>query len=342
MKMTDGSLSDYNYHLPEEAIAQTPLEDRASAKLLWLDRQTGQCSHHVFLDAVDFLEKDDLLVLNNTKVSAKRLFGHKTTGGHVESLLLRAGLYPGEFIALMKPGKRLKPGVIIEFEKELRAEVVQDLEEGLKLLRFSSVAQLEKYWDEIGQVPLPPYIKTVLDTPERYQTVYAAEKGSAAAPTAGLHFTPEILEKIQKKGVKLSFVTLDVGIDTFRPIQEEKITEVKMHGEVCSVSKETAAAVESCKGRIIAVGTTTVRTLESFAKGKRKIDFGKKTSKLFIFPGYEFKIIDGMFTNFHMPKTTMLLMISALSSKEKVLSSYHEALEKNYRFLSFGDSMLIL
>ena len=342
MNMTDGSLSDYDYPLPEESIAQTPLEDRAAAKLLWLHRQTGQCSHHVFSDAVDLLEKDDLLILNNTKVSAKRLFGHKPTGGLVEALLLRPSAHPGEFIALMKPGKRLKPGAVIEFEKDLTAEVTKDLEEGLKLIRFFSIEKLAECWDEIGQVPLPPYIKTKLARPERYQTVYAKEEGSAAAPTAGLHFTPEIFEKLNKKGVHISFVTLDVGIDTFRPIQEEKIAEVKMHGEICSVSEETAAAIESCKGRIIGVGTTTVRTLESFARTKRKIDFGKKTSKLFIFPGYEFKIIDGMFTNFHMPKTTMLLMISALAGKEKIFHAYQEALENNYRFLSFGDSMLIL
>ena len=222
------TLSDYDYFLPEEAVAQTPLEDRAKAKLLWLHKKTGKCSHHTFSEMVKFLEKGDLLVLNNTRVSAKRLFGARPTGGQVEALLLRRTSDPREFIALMKPGKRLRPGAVVEFEPGLKAEIGEDLKNGLKRLWFSSESDLEKMWDQIGQIPLPPYIKAPLALSERYQTVYASEDGSAAAPTAGLHFTPEILCLLQEKGVELAFVTLDVGIDTFRPIQEEKITDVKI------------------------------------------------------------------------------------------------------------------
>jgi S-adenosylmethionine:tRNA ribosyltransferase-isomerase len=336
------ALSDYNYLLPEEAIAQTPLEDRARARLLWLRKDGGACSHHQFFEVPALLEKGDLLVLNNTRVTALRLGGHKTTGGHVEALLLRETENPGEYVALMKPGKRLPVGAKVIFEGELKAFVVADQGEGQKLIQFKEIAKLKEQLREVGQMPLPPYIKSRIEDAERYQTVYASRGGSAAAPTAGLHFTDDILCSLREKGISTAFVTLDVGIDTFRPLQTEDLSQVQMHGEYCEIPEETAEAIAKCQGRVIAVGTTTVRTLESFAVGPREVKTGRKLTTLFITPGFQYQIIEGMFTNFHLPKTTMLLMISALAGREEVLKAYDLALQQGYRFLSFGDSMLIL
>lgn len=331
-------LSDYDYLLPESAIAQEPLADRAASRLLWLHKETGEVEHRVFRDVPQLLEPGDLLVLNDTRVTALRLFGNKPTGGQVEVLLLKE-LEPQVFVALARPGKRLQPGAKIYFLEGVECEVVQNLEDGQKKLRFN--VSLERL-QAIGQVPLPPYINTALGEPERYQTVYATVGGSAAAPTAGLHFTSEILSELEERGVGIARVTLDVGLDTFRPVQAEVLSEHHMHGERCSVPPETAEAVATCTGRVIAVGTTAVRTLESLAEGPRKLGSGTHTTSIFIRPGYRFQIVDGMFTNFHLPRTTMLMMISAMAGRENVLYAYQEALERQYRFLSFGDAMLIL
>ncbi len=328
-------LSDYDYHLPVESIAQAPLADRAASKLLVLDKHTGEVSHHVFRECVELLRPGDLLVMNDTRVTARRLFGERPSGGKVEALLLRE-IEPLVWEALVKPGKRLRIGSEITFPDALLASVTDVHDDGRRTLRFNADPS------NAGAVPLPPYITRLLADAERYQTVYAREGGSAAAPTAGLHFSPEILTALQAKGVNIAYVTLDVGLDTFRPVQAERLEEHQMHGERCSIPVETAIAIQNAKGRVIAVGTTTVRTLESRAVGLRQVDPGEMTTKIFIRPGYEFKIVDGMFTNFHMPRTTMLMMLSAMAGRENVLRSYASALAEGYRFLSFGDSMLIL
>jgi S-adenosylmethionine:tRNA ribosyltransferase-isomerase len=307
--------------------------------LLCLKRDSGRIEHRQFADVVDLMMPGDLLILNDTRVSALRLEGFKPTGGHVEALLLSGG--PLEFDALLRPGKRLKPGAVICFG-DLTARVVADLSDGLKRLRFDPIDGLAERIREHGQTPLPPYIHAALNDPERYQTVYGDRPGSAAAPTAGLHFTQEILSRLEANGVKLGRVTLHVGLDTFRPVQSEDLDEHAMHGERCEISVETAAAIANCRGRVIAVGTTAVRTLESFADQSREVRSGEMLSRLFIRPGYRFKVIDGMFTNFHLPKTTMMMMISALAGRERVLAAYDAAVHEKYRFLSFGDSMLIM
>ncbi|HRJ27324.1 MAG TPA: tRNA preQ1(34) S-adenosylmethionine ribosyltransferase-isomerase QueA [Fimbriimonadaceae bacterium] len=337
------SLHDFDYTLPERLIAQTPLSDRAASRLLWVHRAADRTSHHTFRDVVNILEPGDLLVRNNTRVSALRLFGQKPTGGSVEALLLREAADPSSFVALLRPGRRLPVGAIIEFEEGLRAKVTQVLAEGQREIRFEcATGELRTRLHDLGQAPLPPYIRTQLADPERYQTVYASQPGSSAAPTAGLHFTQELNQALAERGVQFAEVTLDVGLDTFRPIQTDQIDEHVMHGERCSVPPETAQAIAECRGRVIAVGTTTVRTLETLAQGRRQIRAGEATSKLFIQPGYSFQGVDGMFTNFHMPRTTMLLMISALVTPARIRAAYEEAIRQEYRFLSFGDSMLIL
>lgn len=334
-------ITDYAYELPEELIAQTPLEDRAASRLLHLDRPTGQVVHRQFRECVDLLREGDLLVVNDTRVSAVRLFGQKSTGAVVEALLLREEA-AGEYEALLRPGRRLKPGTVIEFPGGLVATVTEERAEGRKVLRFESMADLKDRLAEHGLAPLPPYIHTQLSNRERYQTVYGQHAGSAAAPTAGLHFTPEILSALAEKGVDLARVTLHVGLDTFRPVTEEDPANHPIHGEVCGISQETAEKVSQNRGRIIAVGTTSVRTLETRATGPRQVMPGEQVSKLFIRPGYTFKVVDGMFTNFHMPQTTMLMMLSAMAGRESIMTAYAEAVRERYRFLSFGDSMLIL
>ncbi|MBS1724438.1 MAG: tRNA preQ1(34) S-adenosylmethionine ribosyltransferase-isomerase QueA [Armatimonadetes bacterium] len=327
-------LEEFDYELPEELIAQRPLEDRAASRLLHLDRSSGAVSHLTFRQGLDLLREGDLLVLNDTRVSARRLHGRRATGAKVEALVMSAR--GSLFEALVKPAKRLRPGETIEFDSGPRALVVEDLGDGKKLLEF------DRPLDHSGTVPLPPYVHESLQDEERYQTVYASTPGSSAAPTAGLHFTLDLLEGLRQRGVQTATVTLDVGLDTFRPVMVEEIDQHVMHGEVCTVSEETAEAVATCKGRIIAVGTTTVRTLESFANGPRSIASGSLVSRLFIRPGYKFRVIDGMFTNFHMPRTTMMMMISAMAGRDAVLAAYREAVQLRYRFLSFGDSMLIV
>jgi S-adenosylmethionine:tRNA ribosyltransferase-isomerase len=327
-------LSDYDYHLPEELIAQVPLNDRASARLLHLNRQTGAVAHRQFRDILELLKPGDTLVLNNTRVSAVRLFGQRPSGGQVEALLLQA-IAPGEYEALVRPGKRLKPGSEIHFGA-LTGTITGDLADGRKSIRIDGRPE------DVGEVPLPPYIHEKLANPERYQTVYADPTGSAAAPTAGLHFTPEILSQLEAMGVRIAKVTLHVSIDTFRPIQTDILDDHVMHGEWCEIVPEVAAMINSAPGRIIAVGTTSVRNLESMAIGPRQVKSGTEVTKIFIRPGYRFRVTDGMFTNFHLPKTSMLAMISAMASIDSVFSAYEEAVTQRYRFLSFGDSMLIL
>ncbi len=333
-------LSDYDYNLPDELIAQTPLLQREESRLLWLQK-SGEVHHRQFRDVLDLLHPGDLLVMNDTRVSAVRLNGFKGTGAAIEALLL-SEVSPHLFEALVKPGKRMKPGAVADFGNGLVATVRADLDDGLKLLEFEPLENLNEKLQEVGQIPLPPYIHAVLSDSERYQTVYGRANGSAAAPTAGLHFTPEILEALTSKGVEIGNVTLHVGLDTFRPVQSENLNEHRMHGETCILPPETEEKIHRATGRIIAVGTTTVRTLESFAIGRRRVQSGSMESRLFIRPGFEFRVIDGMFTNFHLPKTTMLMMISALAGKDNIFSAYNQAVENQYRFLSFGDSMLIL
>ncbi len=334
-------LSDYDYQLPEELIAQTPLDDRSSSRLLHLDKGSGGVRHRAFLDSLEILRPGDLLVMNDTRVSALRILGHRPTGGSAEALLL-SELSPGRFEALVKPGKRLKVGAKMTFQGGIEALVAEDLEEGLRVLDFQATDNLQRRLEEVGTVPLPPYIHQQLADSERYQTVYGRNRGSAAAPTAGLHFTSQALAALQARGVSVAFVTLHVGIDTFRPVHVDDLREHRMHGERCVLWQKTAKEIQNCTGRVVAVGTTTVRTLESFATGPKQLRAGEIVSKLFIKPGYRFQIVDGMFTNFHLPKTTMLMMISAMAGKDAVLQSYREAVREGYRFLSFGDSMLIL
>ncbi|QYK52691.1 MAG: tRNA preQ1(34) S-adenosylmethionine ribosyltransferase-isomerase QueA [Fimbriimonadaceae bacterium] len=335
------NLEDLDYFLPEELIAQEPLADRTASRMLHINRNNGEIHHKQFVDSIDLLEPCDLLILNNTRVSAMRLFGHKISGGAVEALLLKEAS-AGVFECLLKPAKRLPVGTEIQFESGLVATVSAKDKDGVNEITFHDSEGWRKTLEAISVAPLPPYIHTHLRDRERYQTVIAQHPGSAAAPTAGLHFTQEYLDRIIKKGIQLAEVTLHVGVDTFRPVQTGSLADHQMHGEVCEVPEKTARLVSECQGRIIAVGTTTTRTLETFATGKRQLQPGKTVSKLFIQPGYEFQIVDGMFTNFHMPRTTMLLMISALASPKAIATAYSEAVNLRYRFLSFGDSMLIL
>ena len=333
-------LSDYDYLLPEGLIAQTPLADRAASRLLILPKERGAIRHGGFSEVPDLLREGDLLVLNDTRVSALRLRGAKPTGAEVEALLL-SERSPGEFVALMRPGKRLRTGARVVFS-DLAATVAAELPEGQRLLRFDPHPMLASRLREVGTVPLPPYIHAALADAERYQTVIARAPGSAAAPTAALHFTDGILDALRAKGVEIATVTLSVGLDTFRPVEAEDLAGHAMHGEVCEVSSETAEAIARCSGRIVAVGTTSVRTLETFAVDRRRVATGRRLSKLFIRPGYEWRIVDGMFTNFHLPRTTMLMMLAAMVGRDRLFDAYGEAVREGYRFLSFGDSMLVL
>ncbi|MBN8690403.1 MAG: tRNA preQ1(34) S-adenosylmethionine ribosyltransferase-isomerase QueA [Armatimonadetes bacterium] len=335
------NLSDFDFELPEELIAQEPLEDRSASRLLCLNKESGAVEHRQFKDILEFLHPGDLLVVNNTRVTAKRLFGEKTTGGKVEALVLSNEPEPFTFRALMRPGKRLRPGAIVEFGHGLRATILKDAGEGQKIIRFDELSNFGEAMEQFGEVPLPPYIHHRLDSPERYQTVFNKVGGSSAAPTAALHFSEELIAKLKSNGVKFAEVTLDVGIDTFRPVAVENLDEHVMHGETCRISDEAAETINSSMGRIIAVGTTSVRTLESFAIGTRRVASGEKNTQIFIKPGYKFQVVEAMFTNFHLPKTTMLMMISAMASREAVISAYNDAVRNGYRFLSFGDSMYI-
>jgi S-adenosylmethionine:tRNA ribosyltransferase-isomerase len=343
--------SDFDYSLPESSIAQTPAEPRDSSRLLVLHRDTGELEHCIFRDVSDYLRAGDLLVLNQTRVIPARIFARKETGGRVELLLLRRR---DELTwEALVGGKGLRVDMILRVEDGPRVQIVEILEGSERLIKFSE--PIETYFSKVGNVPLPPYIHEKLDDPERYQTVYAREPGSAAAPTAGLHFTPRLLEELQVKGVKIAYVTLHVGLDTFAPVTEDDPETHKIHSEWCELSQETAEAINETRergGRVIAVGTTSVRTLESAAIENRKSEIEENHSSLvtafigptslFILPGYEFKVVDAMITNFHLPKSTLLMLVSAFAGREKILETYETAIKEGYRFYSFGDAMLIV
>ena len=337
--------SDFYFDLPQELIAQDPLEDRSSSRLLVLDKHTGEISHHVFKDIVDYLRPGDCLVLNNTKVIPARLLGEREgTGAHVEVLLLKRK-EADVWETLVKPGKKCKPGTRLSFgDGLLKAEVLETVEEGNRLIRFEYEGIWEEVLDRLGEMPLPPYITHKLQDRNRYQTVYAKYEGSAAAPTAGLHFTKELLEQIEAKGVTTAYVTLHVGLGTFRPVKEENVLEHHMHSEYYQVPESEAEKINSTKkngGRIICVGTTSCRTVESAADEQGIVHAGSGNTEIFIYPGYRFKVLDALITNFHLPESTLVMLVSALAGREHVLSAYEEAIRQKYRFFSFGDAMFI-
>lgn len=341
--------SDFDYHLPESSIAQTPVEPRDSSRLLVLHRYTGNLEHRVFRDVGDYLRTGDLLVLNQTRVIPARIYARKDTGGRVELLLLRRR--DALTWEALVGGKGLRVSKKLRVENGPQAEIIEILEGSERLIKFDE--PIETYFSQVGNVPLPPYIHAKLNDPERYQTVYAREPGSAAAPTAGLHFTPRLLQALQAKGIEIAYVTLHVGLDTFAPVNEDDPQEHKIHTEWCELPQATADLINQTKnsgGRVVAVGTTSVRTLESAAMKNRnsKIEtteyvaaFTGPTS-LYILPGYPFKIVDGMITNFHLPKSTLLMLVSAFAGREQILKTYATAIQEGYRFYSFGDAMLIL
>jgi S-adenosylmethionine:tRNA ribosyltransferase-isomerase len=329
----------FDYELPEELIAQEPVEPRDASRLLVVHRATGVLEHRHFYDLPDYLQAGDTLVLNDTRVSARRLFGRKPTGGRVELLLLRP-LGDGRWHALVRPGRRLPEGSQILLDEGHTAQIEARLEGGIRLVRFTPPD--DEWLQQVGQIPLPPYIHRQLTDPERYQTVYAQSPGSAAAPTAGLHFTPPLLERLKAQGVQVATVTLHVSLDTFRPLQSERVEEHKMHGEWFTLSPEAAEVINQTRGRIVAVGTTCVRVLESAAVGKRRVQPTMGETQLYITPGYEFKVVEALITNFHAPRTTVLVLVCAFAGRELILHAYQEAIRRRYRFLSFGDAMLIL
>lgn len=340
-------ISDYDFELPPELIAQHPLPDRAASRLLVLDKNTGEINHHHFPDLLQFLRAGDCLVLNDTRVLPARLMGRKVGGGAVvEFVLLKPLANPLEWEVLARPGKRLQPGTHVEFGTgELVAEVLGNTEAGGKLVRFSLDGDLHTLLDQLGQMPLPPYIRAELADKERYQTVYSRSVGSAAAPTAGLHFTPELLAQIRAAGIKTAFLTLHVGLGTFRPVQVDDIADHKMHSEYYELPSLSADQINKAKaagGRIIAVGTTSSRTLETLADETGYVAPGTGWTDIFIYPGYSFRLVDGLVTNFHLPKSTLLMLVSALAGRENILRAYQEAIVEQYRFFSFGDAMLII
>ncbi|MBS4899663.1 MAG: tRNA preQ1(34) S-adenosylmethionine ribosyltransferase-isomerase QueA [Clostridiales bacterium] len=341
------SVHDYFYELPEELIAQDPLSDRSSSRLMMLNRKTGEIEHHVFREIIDYLKAGDCLVINDTKVIPARLIGNReNTGGVVELLLLKR-LEDRQDIweALARPGKKARLGDRIEFGGgELTADIIEVKEDGNRLVRFEYEGIFEEVLDRLGQMPLPPYITHKLEDKNRYQTVYAKYEGSAAAPTAGLHFTNELLKAIQDKGINIARVTLHVGLGTFRPVKADNILEHKMHSEHYIVSREAANMINACKangGRIISVGTTSTRTLESASDETGRVIAGSSDTSIFIYPGYRFKVIDGLITNFHLPESTLIMLVSALAGRENVLNAYKTAVEEKYRFFSFGDAMFL-
>lgn len=340
-------LHDFYYDLPEELIAQDPLSDRSSSRLMVLDKETGEIEHKIFRDIVDYLKPGDCLVVNDTKVIPARLIGTKAdTGATIEVLLLkRLEDRQDTWEVLVKPGKKAKVGAKISFgEGKLIGEIIDIVEEGNRLIQFTYDGIFEEILDELGQMPLPPYITHKLEDKNRYQTVYAKYEGSAAAPTAGLHFTKELLEKIKEKGIKIAHVTLHVGLGTFRPVKVENILEHHMHSEFYMVDEEDANMINECRangGRVIAVGTTSTRTLETVTDENGIVHPGSGWTQIFIYPGYQFKAIDCLITNFHLPESTLLMLVSALAGRENILNAYNKAVEEKYRFFSFGDAMFI-
>ena len=344
--MTQNLKKSYFYFdLPEELIAQDPLEDRSSSRLLVLDKETGETSHHIFKEVINYLNPGDCLVLNNTKVIPARLIGHKEdTGAAIEVLLLKRK-ENDIWETLVKPGKKCKPGTKIVFgEGLLHATVLETVEDGNRLIRFSYEGIFEEILDRLGEMPLPPYITHKLQDKNRYQTVYAKYEGSAAAPTAGLHFTKELLRQIEEKGIDIAYVTLHVGLGTFRPVKVDNILEHHMHSEFYQVTKEAADKINKAKKeghRVICVGTTSCRTVESAADENGMVKEGCDNTEIFIYPGYKFKVLDALITNFHLPESTLVMLVSALAGREHILNAYEEAIREKYRFFSFGDAMLI-
>ncbi len=337
--------ADFDYELPQELIAQDPLEQRDSSRLLILDKKTGERTHRIFHDIIDYLHEGDCLVINNTKVIPARLIGEREgTGGKVEVLLLKRKT-DNVWETLVKPGKKARPGMRLSFGGGLlHAEVQEVVDEGNRLIRFEYEGIFEEILDQLGQMPLPPYITHQLKDKNRYQTVYAKYEGSAAAPTAGLHFTEELLQQIQEKGVRIARVTLHVGLGTFRPVKVEDVTEHHMHTEFYHVSQEAADIINETKkqgGRVICVGTTSCRTIESAADEHGVVQATEGDTDIFIYPGYQFKVLDCLITNFHLPESTLLMLVSALAGKEHIMAAYKEAVAMKYRFFSFGDAMFI-
>ena len=336
--------SDFWYDLPEELIAQTPLEQRDSSRLMVLDKETGNVSHKHFYDIIDYLRPGDCLVMNDSRVLPARLLGHRPTGGAVEVLLLR-DLGDKKWECLCKPGRKMQVGNEVIFGNgELTATVTAVQDDGNRVVEFHYEGIFLEVLERLGKMPLPPYIKAELQDQERYQTVYSREVGSAAAPTAGLHFTKDLLEKIREKGIRTAFVTLHVGLGTFRPVKADNILEHHMHAELCMISDETAQILNETKvggGRIICVGTTSCRTLESLVNNDGSFEAKSKWTEIFIYPGYQFKAMQALITNFHLPESTLVMLVSAFADREKVLSAYQEAVRERYRFFSFGDAMFI-
>ena len=336
--------ADFDFRLPEELIAQTPLERRDASRLLTLDKSTGAVGHHHFYDLPQFLRPGDCLVLNDSRVLPARLIGRRPTGGVCEVLLL---VDRGDHLweCLVRPGRKLRPGAQVIFgDGQLTATVETELEDGKRVVRFHYQGIFLEILEQLGKMPLPPYIKAELEDQERYQTVYSKVVGSAAAPTAGLHFTPELLAQVQEIGVKVCYITLHVGLGTFRPVKAEEITDHEMHSEFCQISQETADIINQTKengGRVICVGTTSCRTIESFAAEDGTMSERSGWTNIFIYPGYRFKVLDGLITNFHLPQSTLIMLVSALAGREHVLSAYETAVRERYRFFSFGDAMMI-
>ena len=335
---------DFFYELPEELIAQTPLEQRDASRLMVLDRRSGEVTHRHFYDVIDYLQPGDCLVMNDSRVLPARLLGHRPTGGAVEVLLLR-DLGDKKWECLCKPGRKMQAGSEVIFgDGELNATVTEVLDDGNRVVEFHYEGIFLEVLERLGKMPLPPYIKAELEDQERYQTVYSREVGSAAAPTAGLHFTEDLLDQIRAKGIQTAFVTLHVGLGTFRPVKAEEITEHHMHSELCMIGKETADILNETKrngGRIICVGTTSCRTLESLVNEDGTFEPKSKWTEIFIYPGYTFKAMDGLITNFHLPESTLVMLVSAFAGRENVLNAYQEAVKERYRFFSFGDACVL-
>lgn len=343
--MSELKTSDFYFDLPEELIAQDPLEDRSSSRLLTLNKETGETEHHIFKEVIDYLNPGDCLVLNNTKVIPARLLGVKEdTGAAVEILLLKRK-ENDVWETLVKPGKKCRPGARLVFgDGRLKAEVLEVVEEGNRLIHFEYDGIWEEVLDSLGEMPLPPYITHKLQDKNRYQTVYAKYEGSAAAPTAGLHFTPQLLQQIEEKGIQIAYVTLHVGLGTFRPVKVDNVLEHHMHSEYYQISQEAADKINQAKEnghRVICVGTTSCRTVESAADENGRLEECCGNTEIFIYPGYQFKVLDALITNFHLPESTLVMLVSALAGRKKVLNAYKEAVEEKYRFFSFGDAMFI-
>ena len=337
--------SDFYYDLPEELIAQTPLEQRDTSRLMTLERDTGKIEHHHFYDLLDYLKEGDCLILNNSRVLPARLLGQRLPGGGACEVLLLIDRGDKTWECLVRPGRKMRTGAKMSFGNgELTAEIVGELEDGNRLVRFDYEGIFLEVLEQLGKMPLPPYIKAELQDRERYQTVYSKVVGSAAAPTAGLHFTPELLGKIAEKGVGIGYVTLHVGLGTFRPVKEDEITDHEMHSEYCVIPQETADLINQTKangGRVICVGTTSCRTLESWANEDGTMEAKGGWTNIYIYPGYKFKVMDGLVTNFHLPESTLIMLVSAFAGRENVLEAYREAVRERYRFFSFGDAMFL-